>query len=536
MDHARGLAAVLTCAAEQRCEDAEVLVAEPADAFAVAVRSYVSFMRSDAVGAAAWALAARDLERANPVECLLVEGVLMLAASLDPGLDDSAAAASVVALAADVDPDDRLGAFARYVATEAALAGARLDLAACLAGIGTSPHVLWSGHPYAGVMLASEARVAAFTGQISRALSLVEGVDLDGAPGHLIRATHALAAGNAADVPRMKALIAEVEDADVSARDRLGRGVHLLLAFSEIALGEARSAVEHLLRAGGGAELEYLTIIDRALGFELLVALAVAEDDLESAQAWQQQAESQADHRAAAPVVLRGRARVAMLAGDLPAAESAAEAAVAAARDENRAIELAEGEVVLARVRIAADRVPDATRGLRDAVTTSDSTGHLAVRRAATEALRPARRRLPPISGGGSASLSRREQDIAELVAGGLSNAAIAAALHLSETTVRTHVTRVLTAHGVATRTGLLARLHAVPAEPRRPDDLTPRQSDVVALVASGKGNAEIATDLGISLKSVETHISSIRDRWQASSRFDVASRWWSLQVEGSQA
>ena len=330
----------------------------------------------------------------------------------------------------------------------------------------------------------------------------------------------------------MRRLVAEVEATDVAPTDRLGRGVHLLLAFSEIALGDVNGAVGHLLHAGGGAELEHLTIIDRALGYELLVAQAVAEEDLESALAWQQLAEQQADHRVAAPAVRRCRSRIALLTGDAVTAEAEACLAVEAAVAEDRRIEAAEGEMVLARARIAAQKVPDATRTLRAAVAAGDSTGHLAVRHAATKVLRPARRRLPPITGGGRDSLSPRERDIADLIAAGGSNAAIAAELHLSETTVRTHVTRILTAHGVATRTGLLASLNAVPAEPRRPADLTPRQGDVVALIASGKGNTEIADELAISMKSVETHISSIRDRWQVSSRFDVASRWWSLQLE----
>jgi DNA-binding NarL/FixJ family response regulator len=93
-------------------------------------------------------------------------------------------------------------------------------------------------------------------------------------------------------------------------------------------------------------------------------------------------------------------------------------------------------------------------------------------------------------------------------------------------------VTRILTAHGVATRTGLLASLNELPPEPRCPDDLTPRQCEVAALIAAGKANSDIAADLGISLRSVETHISSIFDRWQSASRFDVASRWWTLQLD----
>lgn len=537
MSRERVLGEVLDHVARQRCDEAVAVLGPPTtedDAFTLALRSFAAFMVSDHEGATRLARGAQELGPGSATEDLLAAAVVAMAAAADPALDDEHVSAALPALVAGVDLSEPVAAFARYVAVEAALASARLGLAAALQEVGPPAHEVWAGHPYSPVMLACEARLLAFTGEIRRALCLVDGAGGAGVAGHLVRATGALVAGNAADIATMRSLIAEVSAADVAPVDRLGRGVHLLLAFGEVALGDVNSSVGHLVRAGGGAALEHLMIVDRALGHELLVAQAVSEEDLESATAWQQLLESRADHRAAQPVVLRCRARIATLVGDYATAEAAALEAITLARLDDRRIEVAEGEVVLARARLLANKVPDATRSLRDAVVAGDSTGHLAVRHAATQLLRPARRRLPPVSGSGRDSLSPRERDIADLVAAGESNAAIAALLHLSEATVRTHVTRILTAHGVATRTGLLARLHVVPDEPRRPADLTPRQGDVAALIASGQGNTEIAETLGISLKSVETHISSIRGRWQATSRFDVAFRWWGLQAEQS--
>lgn len=54
---------------------------------------------------------------------------------------------------------------------------------------------------------------------------------------------------------------------------------------------------------------------------------------------------------------------------------------------------------------------------------------------------------------------------------------------------------------------------------------LTPRESEVVALVVEGCSNDEIGGRLGISEKTVETHLTRIFDRVHVSSRTELATR-----------
>ena len=55
-----------------------------------------------------------------------------------------------------------------------------------------------------------------------------------------------------------------------------------------------------------------------------------------------------------------------------------------------------------------------------------------------------------------------------------------------------------------------------------RLDELTPREHEVMELVAAGKSNKEIATDLGVSAKTVEAHRAKVMDKMQATSLADL--------------
>ncbi len=63
----------------------------------------------------------------------------------------------------------------------------------------------------------------------------------------------------------------------------------------------------------------------------------------------------------------------------------------------------------------------------------------------------------------------------------------------------------------------------------RRKADLTPRQRDVLALIAAGRTNFEIADDLDLGYESVKTHVSAILERLDVTSREEAAA-WWRQQ------
>jgi DNA-binding NarL/FixJ family response regulator len=56
-------------------------------------------------------------------------------------------------------------------------------------------------------------------------------------------------------------------------------------------------------------------------------------------------------------------------------------------------------------------------------------------------------------------------------------------------------------------------------AAPERPAGLTPREVEVLGLVTTGMANAQIARGLFISLRTVETHLTSIYHKLGVTSR-----------------
>jgi DNA-binding NarL/FixJ family response regulator len=79
----------------------------------------------------------------------------------------------------------------------------------------------------------------------------------------------------------------------------------------------------------------------------------------------------------------------------------------------------------------------------------------------------------------------------------------------------------VIFGSGIATRV-LRQTTQASPAESAA-DGLTDRERDVLALLAEGASNAQIARALGLSVKTVQNYVSRILDKLQVADRTQAA-------------
>jgi two-component system response regulator NreC len=68
------------------------------------------------------------------------------------------------------------------------------------------------------------------------------------------------------------------------------------------------------------------------------------------------------------------------------------------------------------------------------------------------------------------------------------------------------------------------ARLASEPEKATSPDDLTPRETEILELLALGHTNPEIADKLVLSVRTVETHRANIQQKTGASTRAELVS------------
>jgi DNA-binding NarL/FixJ family response regulator len=345
----------------------------------------------------------------------------------------------------------------------------------------------------------------------------------------LAHAFLALIAAHQSDNATLDAQVQHVRDlVDIPTRWVDG-GAHLVAAFALAAAGRPVEARPLVLSGGGGPDLHLAQVVDRALGYDILVTAAIAEGDLEGAEVWARRARTMYATPAAMLAVEQIDARLALARGDAIAGGERAAAAAQRARSAGRLLEAAAADLDHARAMIAAGLTGAAVGQLTAAAHDAELVGAVALRHRASAELRRLGRRLEPRRGAGAVALSPRELEIAQLAAEGFTSRLIAQSVFLSERTVQAHLRRAMRALGVSSRAGLPAALSAssssapMPAAQAPTAALTPRQEQVARRVREGLSNAEIAADLGISVKTVEKHVAMIFDRWGVSSRTGIA-------------
>ncbi len=87
---------------------------------------------------------------------------------------------------------------------------------------------------------------------------------------------------------------------------------------------------------------------------------------------------------------------------------------------------------------------------------------------------------------------------------------------------------RTVAAGGSVVGSGVAGRRLLASTPNRVP--LTPRESEVLALLARGASNAEIAHELGLSVKTVQNHVSNVLAKLQARDRTQAVLRMRGLQ------
>lgn len=356
---------------------------------------------------------------------------------------------------------------------------------------------------------------------------IIEGAELAATPAvssdeqarMLIDALSCYATAQLGDRATVTQLATRVLDRAAPVETYVQVGACLLVAWSLSTIGQVQRAAALLLATAGGASLPRIKTWDRGFGYELLTAAALQRGELEAARGWVARAAPLARFAVAAPSVGRAQSMLAGAEGDHDAAMTRALTSALTDAQAGSLIDELRARVILADALGRAGLHSRAAETLGQAARDADRLGAGAVRRQASRRLRT----LSASSGleGGWESLTDRQREIAGLAAEGHSNRTIAATLFISERSVQGHVTRVLKALGVSSRSALPARATTVFID--EPGPLTDRQRDVARLVAQGLSNQAICDRLGISIKTVEKHVSEILDRWDVTSRTAIA-------------
>ena len=127
-----------------------------------------------------------------------------------------------------------------------------------------------------------------------------------------------------------------------------------------------------------------------------------------------------------------------------------------------------------------------------------------------------------------SRPLSARELEVLRLVATAASNKRIARELGLSVHTVKRHLARIMSKLRADSRAQAAVLYRAMERDASRAaatpvEEFTARERDVIARVARGRSNMQIAVELAVSVNTVKRHTSNILDKLGVRSRIEAA-------------
>jgi DNA-binding CsgD family transcriptional regulator len=241
------------------------------------------------------------------------------------------------------------------------------------------------------------------------------------------------------------------------------------VADARLAAGDPQGAYA-VLEAFGWVNPGLWTL-DRLKALEVSVRVLLAVGRVDEAQAWVQRAPAEVGGRRTGVFgAMLGHIEASVLL-DCDAAPRAAQVALAgAAEGDAGSAPLWAGRcrTLAGKALAACGRAGDARAELRRAAADLEARGAWGYRDEALRMLRRLGDRPRPALAGAHGrldrdarldALTRREREVAALVAEAQTNAQIAARLHLSESTVEKHVSRVLAKLGLSSRAGVVRLL-----------------------------------------------------------------------------
>jgi ATP/maltotriose-dependent transcriptional regulator MalT len=238
---------------------------------------------------------------------------------------------------------------------------------------------------------------------------------------------------------------------------RLGEWPRTMLGFLEVSLGNYRAAVETLepllarLNAAPG-ETEIITASFVPDASEALIGLGRLAD-AEPLIAALERNGRRVDRAWMLAVGARCRAMLLAAQGDLAAATAAAETAMAEHDRLPMPFERARSQLLLGQLKRRQRRRDAATADVSAALVVFDELDTPLWSARARDSLARS-----DVKTGPAKLLTAGEQQVAELVASGMTNRDVAAALFISPKTVEVHLTRVYRKLGVRTRAELIRR------------------------------------------------------------------------------